>query len=70
MQISRMIMYWWGWDLCPGFSFILLEGDKGSSAVALVLKTWIYSNVIEILENNLYYANFAITYAQFCLKET
>lgn len=67
---ARRILYWCGWDLCPDFSFMLLEGDRGSSALALVLKTWICSNVIKILGNNLHNANFAIAYAQFCWWET
>lgn len=65
-----MVLCWLGWDLCYSFSFILLEDDRGISAITLFLKTWICSNMINILENNLHNANFELTYAQFCLQET
>lgn len=67
---ASMILHWWGWDFCPDFSFIPLEDDRGSFAITLVLKTWICSNVIEILGSNLHNANFAIAYAQVHLQET
>lgn len=65
-----MVPCWLDWRFTLNASFILLEDDRRISAITLILKTWICSNMINLLENNLHNANFELPYAQFCLRET